>query len=122
MQVTGSLSNPELKGSISIQGGGSLKLGRARVQISEGRLILNNYPESQLELDIGGITRISGVFIELRVQGQLDNLQTQLQAPILSIQSPMIISATALSSHSATHSKRSIWKLSGTEISSDFAD
>ncbi len=81
LSISGSLSNPELKGSISVQGGGSLKLGRARVQISEGRVILNNYPESQLELDIGGITRISGVFIELRVQGQLDNLQTQLQAP-----------------------------------------
>jgi outer membrane protein assembly complex protein YaeT len=81
LSISGSLSNPELKGSISVQGGGSLKLGRARVQISEGRVILNNYPESQLELDISGITRISGVFIELRVQGQLDNLQTQLQAP-----------------------------------------
>ncbi|MCK4818302.1 translocation/assembly module TamB domain-containing protein, partial [bacterium] len=81
LSISGSLSNPELKGSISVQGGGLLKLGRARVQISEGRVILNNYPESQLELDISGITRISGVFIELRVQGQLDNLQTQLQAP-----------------------------------------
>jgi outer membrane protein insertion porin family len=81
LSVSGSLSNPALAGSISIKEGGSLKLRRASVQISEGRLILNNFPENQLELDIGGITRISGVFIELRVQGPLDNLQTQLQAP-----------------------------------------
>ncbi|MGD9347569.1 MAG: translocation/assembly module TamB domain-containing protein, partial [Candidatus Aminicenantes bacterium] len=81
LSVSGSLSNPELKGSISIRSGGSLQLRRARIQINEGRIILNNFPQNQLELDIGGFTRISGVFIELRVQGQLDNLQTQLQAP-----------------------------------------
>lgn len=81
LSVSGNLSNPELKGNISIKSGGSLQLRRAHIQISEGRIILNNFPENPLELDIGGITRISGVFIEMRVQGQLDNLQTQLQAP-----------------------------------------
>jgi outer membrane protein assembly complex protein YaeT len=81
LSVTGTLSRPELGGSITLDEGGSLNLGRARIEISEGRVVLDNYPEGPIELDVGGITRVGGVYIELRVRGPLNNLQTQLQAP-----------------------------------------
>ncbi|MDH4272803.1 MAG: translocation/assembly module TamB domain-containing protein, partial [Candidatus Aminicenantes bacterium] len=81
LSVTGTLSRPEMGGSITLDAGGALNLGRARIEISEGRVVLDNYPEEPIDLDVGGITRVGGVYIELRVRGPLDNLQTQLQAP-----------------------------------------
>jgi outer membrane protein insertion porin family len=77
----GTISRPEVGGSISVDAGGSLNLGRAQVTLSDGRVILDNYPEGPIALDVGGFTRVSGVHIEMRVQGPLDNLQTQLRAP-----------------------------------------
>ncbi len=81
LTAEGTLSRPEVGGSITVDAGGSLNLGRAQIGISDGRVILDSYPEGTITLDVGGVTRISGVVIELRVQGPLDNLQTQLQAP-----------------------------------------
>ncbi len=81
LSASGTLSRPEIGGNISIDAGGSLNLGRAKIRVSDGRVVLNDYPEGPITLDAGGITRVSGVYIELRVQGPLDNLQTQLQAP-----------------------------------------
>ncbi len=81
LTAEGTLARPEVGGSISLAAGGSLNLGRAQIGISDGRVILDSYPEGTITLDVGGVTRISGVVIELRVQGPLDNLQTQLQAP-----------------------------------------
>jgi outer membrane protein insertion porin family len=81
LSAKGTLSQPEIAGSITLEAGGSLNLGRAQIEISDGRIILDNYPEGPVRLDIGGITRVRNVFIELRVQGPLDNLQTQLRAP-----------------------------------------
>ena len=81
LSAAGTVSRPEIGGSISVDAGGSLNLGRAQIGISDGRIILDNYPEGPIALDVGGITRVSGVYIELRVQGPLDNLQTQLRAP-----------------------------------------
>jgi outer membrane protein insertion porin family len=81
ISATGTLSRPEIGGTISVDAGGSLNLGRAQIQISDGRVVLDGYPDGPIKLEVGGITRISGVVIEMRVQGPLDNLQTQLQAP-----------------------------------------
>ena len=81
ISATGTLSRPEIGGTISVDAGGSLNLGRAQIQISDGRVVLDGYPEGPVKLEVGGITRISGVVIEMRVKGPLDNLQTQLQAP-----------------------------------------
>ena len=81
LSATGALSKPEIGGSISVDAGGSLNLGRAQITISDGRVILDSYPEGPILLEVGGFTRISGVYIDMRVQGPLDNLQTQLRAP-----------------------------------------
>jgi outer membrane protein insertion porin family len=81
LSATGALSRPEIGGSISVDAGGSLNLGRAQITISDGRVVLDSYPEGPLKLEVGGFTRISGVYIDMRVQGPLDNLQTQLRAP-----------------------------------------
>ncbi len=81
LSATGSLSNPEIDGSITLDAGGFMNLGRARVEISDGRISLDGYPEGPIQLDVGGMARISGVIIELRVQGPFNDLQTQLRAP-----------------------------------------
>jgi hypothetical protein len=81
LNITGSPSLPELNGNVSTLGRGQIDVGRARIEITDGRLTLAGFPDNPPDLNVAGITRVSGVTIEVRVTGKTDNLQTQFLAP-----------------------------------------
>jgi outer membrane protein assembly complex protein YaeT len=80
-QLKGTLLMPDLDGSIRIKKGGSIQIGRGRVQIEEGGVTFADYPDRPLDVRFSGISQINGIYIELDVRGPTDDLQTQISAP-----------------------------------------
>lgn len=81
LSITGSPALTEFNGSFQVETGGIFRLGRARINISEGQIVLNNFPDNQPEVNLSGRSSVSGIWIELNVRGRIDDLQTQLSAP-----------------------------------------
>ncbi len=79
--VGGDLLTPETRGSVSLREGGTVRLSRATLRLSEGRVDLAGYPSQPLEIDVSGRTQVTGVQIEVGLAGPLDDLRTSLSSP-----------------------------------------
>ncbi len=77
----GTLLAPELSGALTIREGGTVTVSHARVRLQSGRLRLAGYPARQPEIDLKGVTRVSGVNIDVALSGALDDLHTSLSSP-----------------------------------------
>lgn len=81
LQAAGTLAQPVATGQISLREGGQLTIARGRVRVSQGRVELNGYPQGTPEVDLEGTTRVSGVLMNLRARGPLDDLELSVTAP-----------------------------------------
>ncbi len=77
----GDLLTPEVHGSVSLREGGTVKLSRATVRLSQGRVNLSGFPSQPLEIDVSGRTQVTGVQIDVGLSGPLDDLRTSLSSP-----------------------------------------
>jgi outer membrane protein assembly complex protein YaeT len=80
LAATGTLAQPVAGGQISLRDGGEITIGRARVRVSQGRVELNSYPAGTPAVDFQGVTRVSGIGIDLRARGSLDDLDFSLSS------------------------------------------
>jgi outer membrane protein assembly complex protein YaeT len=78
LAASGTLAQPTAGGQVSLREGGELTLGRARVRVSSGRIELNDYPARTPSLDFQGLTRVSGIALDIRARGSLDDLELTL--------------------------------------------
>lgn len=78
--ASGTLAQPLANGQISLREGGELTLSRARVRVTQGRVELNGYPAGTPQVDLAGTTRVSGVAMDLRARGSLDDLRLELSS------------------------------------------
>ena len=62
--ASGTLAQPTSEGVVSLREGGELTLGRARVRVSGGRVVLNGYPAGTPDVDFQGATRVGGIAID----------------------------------------------------------
>ncbi len=81
LRITGTLSEPELDGVLTARPEGTFQLGRNRYTIDSGRVLLRGYPLQPAELDIAASTSVSSTDINVRIQGPIDNVELQLEAP-----------------------------------------
>jgi len=81
VRAGGTLLAPELAGALTIREGGTVTVSHARVRLQTGRLRLGGYPARQPEIDLKGVTRVSGVNIDVALSGALDDLHTSLSSP-----------------------------------------
>ncbi len=81
LSIDGTPSLPTFGGSFQIKSGGIFQFGRARIQINEGQIVLNDFPDNQPEINLSGRSSVSGIWIELDANGRIDELQTQIRAP-----------------------------------------
>jgi outer membrane protein insertion porin family len=77
----GTLAQPVTTGQLTLLEGGQLTVRRARIRASRGRVELNGYPAGNPEVDFSGLTQVSGIGMELRATGTLDDLQLQISSP-----------------------------------------
>ncbi|HEY8234115.1 MAG TPA: translocation/assembly module TamB domain-containing protein [Vicinamibacteria bacterium] len=78
--ASGTLAQPTSEGVVSLREGGELTLGRARVRVSGGRVVLNGYPAGTPDVDFQGATSVGGIAMTLRARGALDDLQLTLDS------------------------------------------
>ena len=78
--ASGTLAQPTTEGVVSLREGGELTIGRGRVRVSSGRLVLNGYPAGTPDLDLQGATSVSGIAFTLRARGAIDDLQLTLES------------------------------------------
>jgi outer membrane protein insertion porin family len=78
--VSGTLAQPTAGGQVTLREGGELTVGRGRVRVQRGTVELNGYPAGTPRVDFDGATRVSGVLLEVRARGPLDDLQLTLQS------------------------------------------
>ena len=78
--VSGTLAQPTASGQVTLREGGELTLGRARVRVQRGTVELNGYPAGTPGVDFQGVTRVSGVLLEVRARGPMDDLQLTLSS------------------------------------------
>jgi outer membrane protein assembly complex protein YaeT len=79
--VGGDILTPEVSGTLTLREGGSLRLGRARLRLGDGRVELAGYPARPPNLDVSGVTQVSGVQIEAALTGPLDDFRMDLSSP-----------------------------------------
>jgi outer membrane protein assembly complex protein YaeT len=76
--ASGTLAQPTARGQVNLREGGELTLGRARVRVANGRIELNGYPATTPVLDFQGASRVSGIALDIRARGTLDDLELTL--------------------------------------------
>ncbi len=81
LSIDGTPSLLTFGGSFQIKSGGIFQLGRARIRVTEGQIVLNDFPDNQPEINLSGVSTVGGIWIELDANGRIDELQTQIQAP-----------------------------------------
>jgi len=81
VRVGGDLLTPAVEGSVSLRDGGTVRLSRATMRLSGGRVELAGYPSRPPEIDITGRTQVTGIQIEVDLTGPLDDLRTTLSSP-----------------------------------------
>ncbi|MGD8896223.1 MAG: translocation/assembly module TamB domain-containing protein [Acidobacteriota bacterium] len=77
----GDLLMPELRGSVSLRDGGTIRLSRATVRLVDGRINLAGFPTQPLEVDVSGRTQVTGIHVDIDLSGPLDDLRTSLSSP-----------------------------------------
>jgi outer membrane protein assembly complex protein YaeT len=80
MVAAGTLAQPTSEGVVSLREGGELTIGRGRVRVQEARVTLNDYPAGTPELDLSGVTSVSGIAMRLRARGAIDDLEFTLES------------------------------------------
>jgi hypothetical protein len=80
VQAGGTLAQPTVSGHVTLRDGGEVTLGRSRVRVTGGRIELNNHPAGTPEVDFQGHSRVSGVAMDIRARGPLDDLQLTLSS------------------------------------------
>ena len=81
LSVEGDLATPETSGSLTIRDGGTVRLSRALLRLTEGRVELGGYPRRAPELNIQGRTQVTGIAIDVSLTGPLDDVQMTLSSP-----------------------------------------
>jgi outer membrane protein assembly factor BamA len=81
VHVAGNLNEPEVEGSLTVQEGGTVRLSRAQIRIESGRVELAGFPTRPPEVDVRGITQVTGIRIIVGISGPLDNVSLDLTAP-----------------------------------------
>jgi len=76
--ASGTLAQPTMGGQVTLRDGGELTLGRARVRVQRGTVVLNGYPAGTPSVDFEGATRVGGVAVEVAARGPMDDLQLTL--------------------------------------------
>ncbi len=77
----GDLLTPELRGSVSLRDGGTVRLSRATIRLMDGRIDLAGFPAQPLEVNVSGRTQVTGIQIDVDLEGPLDDLRTSLSSP-----------------------------------------
>jgi outer membrane protein assembly factor BamA len=77
----GDLLTPDVRGSVSLRDGGTVKLSRATLRLVNGRINLAGYPTQAPEIDVSGRTQVTGIPIDVELSGPLDDLRTSLSSP-----------------------------------------
>jgi outer membrane protein assembly complex protein YaeT len=80
LAAAGTLAQPVAAGQAALREGGELTIGRARVRVTQGRVELNDYPAGTPTLDLLGATSVSGVAMDLRARGSLEDLDIRLSS------------------------------------------
>jgi len=83
--VGGDMLTPSVSGAVTLREGGTIQLRRARLRLSQGRVELAGYPARPPQLDVSGLTQVSGVQIEAELKGPLDDFRMNLSSPNRSI-------------------------------------
>lgn len=78
--LSGTLTQSLASGQLSLREAGELTLGRAKVRITDGRVELQRYPVGTPVLDFRGMTRVSGVVMDIQARGPLDDLKLDLSS------------------------------------------
>ena len=79
--VGGDLLAPDIRGSVALRDRGTLKLSRATVRLSEGRMELAGFPTRPPEIEASGRTQVTGIQVNVELAGPLDDLQMSLSSP-----------------------------------------
>ena len=80
MRISGTAETPELDGSLAIREGGTVRVSRALVRLQGGRIELRGYPSRPTEIDIKGVTQVTGVRIDVGLSGSLDDVRMSLSS------------------------------------------
>ena len=80
VKVGGTLATPELDGSLSMREGGTVRVSRALVRLQGGRIELRGFPARPPEIEIQGVTQVTGVRIDVGLSGSLDDVRMNLSS------------------------------------------
>jgi outer membrane protein insertion porin family len=78
--ISGTVVQPTASGAVTLREGGEITLGHARVRVQAGRVELGGYPAGTPEVDFEGVTRVSGVALQVDARGPIDDLQLTLSS------------------------------------------
>jgi outer membrane protein assembly complex protein YaeT len=81
LSLEGDLATPETNGSLTIRDGGTLRLSRALLRLTEGRVELSGYPGRPPDVNVQGRTQVTGIVIDVRLTGPLDDVHMALSSP-----------------------------------------
>ncbi len=79
--VTGTVATPEAGGMITLKEGGSFNIANRRFLIISGRIDLTGFPLEKPYIDVQAAARVGTTTINIDLEGNADDLRTQLTAP-----------------------------------------
>ncbi len=80
LRVVGTVATPEVDGSLSVREGGTVRVSRALVRLQGGRIELRGFPSRPPEIEIQGVTQVTGVRIDVGLSGSLDDVRMNLSS------------------------------------------
>jgi len=81
ISVTGTVAAPEAGGMITLMEGGTFSIANRGFQIISGRIDLTGFPLEKPYIDVQAVARVATTTINIDVEGNADDLRTQLTAP-----------------------------------------
>ena len=81
ISVGGTLAAPEIGGFVTLLPDGAFNIARNRFQVISGRLDLTGFPAVPPNVQLTAMTRVGTTVIHVDIEGDADDLRTQLTAP-----------------------------------------
>ncbi|GEM_PF-6810925 len=81
ISVGGTLAAPEIGGFVTFLPDGTFNIARNRFQVISGRLDLTGFPAIPPNVRLTAMTRVGTTVIHVDIEGDADDLRTQLTAP-----------------------------------------
>ena len=81
ISVGGTLAAPEIGGFVTVLPDGTFNIARNRFQVISGRLDLTGFPAVPPNVRLAAMTRVGTTAIYVDIEGDADDLRTQLTAP-----------------------------------------